>query len=81
MFCSKECKICNVCDRFFISMWYILCRSLLICIYLDDRDLYDKLFILLNTMRRKYDSFLNSLQLPSFSYDAVQIPLHMFSIS
>jgi len=51
---------------------------MLICIYLDHGDLYDKLFILLNTMIRKYDSFLNSLQLPSFSYDAVQIPLHMF---
>jgi hypothetical protein len=37
----------------------------------SDRDLYDKLFILLNTMIHKYDSFLNSLQLPSFSYDAV----------
>jgi hypothetical protein len=36
-----------------------------------DGDLYDKLFILLNTMIRKYDSFLNLLQLPSFSYDAV----------
>jgi hypothetical protein len=49
-------------------------------IYLDDGDLYDKLFILLNTMIRKYNSFLNSLQLSSFSYDAIQIPLHMFLI-
>jgi hypothetical protein len=54
---------------------------MLICIYLDDGDLYDKLFILRNTMIRKYDSFLNSLQLPFFLYNAVQIPLHMFPIS
>ena len=61
MFCSEECRIHNECDRFFRSMWLILCRSMLICIYLDDGDLYDKLFILLNTMIHKYDSFLNSL--------------------
>ena len=65
MFCSEECRIHYECDRFFKSLWKILCRSMLICIYLDDRDLYDKLFILLNTMICKYDSFLNSLQLPS----------------
>jgi hypothetical protein len=47
MFYSEECRIRNECDRFF---WRILGRSMLICIYLDDRDLYDKLFILLNTM-------------------------------
>jgi hypothetical protein len=71
MFCSEECRIRNESDRFFRSMWQILGRSMLICIYLDDGDLYDKLFILLNTMIHKYDSFLNSLQLPSFLYDAV----------
>ena len=54
---------------------------MLIYIYLDDEDLYDNLFILLNTMIRKYDSFLNSLQLTFVSYDVVQIPLYMFQIS
>ena len=71
MFYSEECRIHNECDRFITIMWWILGRSMLICIYLDDGDLYDKLFNLLNTMIHKYDSFLNSLQLPSFSYDAV----------
>jgi hypothetical protein len=46
MFYSEECRIRYECDRFFRSIWYILCRSMLICIYLDDGDLYDKLFSL-----------------------------------
>ena len=37
MFYSEECRIRYEFDRFFRSMRQILCRSMLICIYLDDR--------------------------------------------
>jgi hypothetical protein len=44
MFCSEECRIRYECDMFCSEKWQILCGSMLIFIYLDDGDLYDKLF-------------------------------------